>query len=120
MGCEGSLRALGRGGRPRRGFVHLYAGLLRRECYGAVLQYETGNAGIAMFSGLVKHTVVVAQAQEFFQILHVGADIDDFVTVISLNLLVNGNTVRTSAHSINLYHHLVFNSDFILLIVMVS
>ena len=79
-------------------------GFFRDEGDGAVLEEEAGDAGCTGASGSVECRVAVPEPQELLDVLDVGADVDDLVAVISLDLLLDVCAVGACGHSVDFDH----------------
>ena len=79
-------------------------GFFRDEGDGAVLEEEAGDAGCTGASGSVECRAAVPEPQELLEVLDVGADVDDLVAVISLDLLLDVCAVGACGYSVDFYH----------------
>ena len=79
-------------------------GFFRDEGDGAVLEEEAGDAGSTGASGSVECRVAVPEPQELLEVLDVGADVDDLVSVISLDLFLDVCAVGACGHSVDFDH----------------
>ena len=79
-------------------------GFFRDEGDGAVLEEEAGDAGRTGASGSVECRTAVPEPQELLEVLDVGADVDDLVSVISLDLLLDVCAVGACGHSVDFDH----------------
>ena len=79
-------------------------GFFRDEGDGAVLEEEAGDAGSTGASGSVECRAAVPEAQELLEVLDVGADVDDLVSGISLDLFLDVCAVGACGHSVDFDH----------------
>lgn len=74
------------------------AGFHGRQRHAAVFEYEAGDAHEAHLPGGGKSGVGVAQLEERLEVSHVGADVNDMIVRVSLDLRLNAGAVRTGVH----------------------